>query len=329
MARARSRVPRPCCGRSTASGRTALPCRRSPNCATTARRRAGAGSTAGATPGGEPDDTSPARREQSWVAPEWGWAWPANRRMLYNRASADPDGRPWSERKAYVWWDADQGRWTGHDVPDFAATKSPDYRPPAEGATGPTALRGTTRSSCRPTARAGCTCPSGCSTGRCRRTTSRRSRRSRNPLYGQQANPAMQAVKRPAPFNPARRAELPLRRDDRIGSPSTTPPGGMTRWCRRPTSENISGCSSPRSADRAAQPGGGVVLGEPVRGDDEGSCGRRVERRQRRSTPLHRRVGLLAVSGCERRLLWLVVRRQRPVAQARRGRTASPCRRPA
>ena len=47
-------------------------------------------------------------REQSWVAPEWGWAWPANRRILYNRASADPDGRPWSERKAYVWWDAEQ-----------------------------------------------------------------------------------------------------------------------------------------------------------------------------------------------------------------------------
>ena len=41
-------------------------------------------------------------REQSWVAPEWGWAWPDNRRMLYNRASADPDGKPWSKRKAYV-----------------------------------------------------------------------------------------------------------------------------------------------------------------------------------------------------------------------------------
>src|SRR5438309_3757620 len=68
-------------------------------------------------------------REQSWVAPEWGWAWPANRRIIYNRASADPEGRPWSERKRYVWWDADEGRWTGHDVADFVPTMAPDYRP--------------------------------------------------------------------------------------------------------------------------------------------------------------------------------------------------------
>jgi formate dehydrogenase major subunit len=79
--------------------------------------------------------------EQNWVAAEWGWAWPANRRTLYNRASADPDGRPWSERKAYVWWDEDEKKWTGHDIPDFVADKAPSYRPPA-GATGPDALRG-------------------------------------------------------------------------------------------------------------------------------------------------------------------------------------------
>src|SRR6202012_6109690 len=53
-------------------------------------------------------------REQNWVAAEWGWACPANRRVLYNRASADPDGKPWSERKALVWWDAKQEKWTGH-----------------------------------------------------------------------------------------------------------------------------------------------------------------------------------------------------------------------
>ncbi len=79
--------------------------------------------------------------EQDWVAAEWGWAWPLNRRILYNRASADRDGKPWSQRKAYVWWDEERGRWTGHDVPDFEATKRPDYVPP-EGATGPAALAG-------------------------------------------------------------------------------------------------------------------------------------------------------------------------------------------
>jgi formate dehydrogenase major subunit len=53
----------------------------------------------------------------------WGYAWPANRRLLYNRASADPSGKPWSERKKWVWWDGT--KWTGYDVPDFATTKPP------------------------------------------------------------------------------------------------------------------------------------------------------------------------------------------------------------
>ncbi|MEE4422163.1 formate dehydrogenase [Streptomyces bugieae] len=79
--------------------------------------------------------------EQDWVAAEWAWAWPANRRILYNRASAAPDGTPWSARKAYVWWDAEAGRWTGRDVPDFVPDRAPDHVPPP-GARGPDALRG-------------------------------------------------------------------------------------------------------------------------------------------------------------------------------------------
>jgi len=59
----------------------------------------------------------------------WAFAWPANRRIMYNRASADPQGRPWSEAKRYVWWDAEQRKWVGHDVPDFTATTPPDYEP--------------------------------------------------------------------------------------------------------------------------------------------------------------------------------------------------------
>jgi formate dehydrogenase major subunit len=68
-------------------------------------------------------------REQGRVPLEWGWSWPANRRVLYNRASADPDGNPWSERKRYVWWDEEAGEWAGDDVPDFPKTKRPDYVP--------------------------------------------------------------------------------------------------------------------------------------------------------------------------------------------------------
>lgn len=59
----------------------------------------------------------------------WSFAWPSNRRTLYNRASADPDGKPWSERKKMIWWDAAADTWTGTDIPDFVASKRPDYRP--------------------------------------------------------------------------------------------------------------------------------------------------------------------------------------------------------
>jgi len=65
----------------------------------------------------------------------WGYAWPANRRILYNRASADPQGRPWSDRKKLVWWDEQERRWTGLDVPDFPVNKAPDtpLKPDGEG----------------------------------------------------------------------------------------------------------------------------------------------------------------------------------------------------
>jgi formate dehydrogenase major subunit len=71
----------------------------------------------------------------------WGWAWPADRRVIYNRASARPDGSPWSERKKLVWWDEAAKKWTGKDVPDFTATKPPNYVPPP-GAEGDAALAG-------------------------------------------------------------------------------------------------------------------------------------------------------------------------------------------
>ena len=76
------------------------------------------------------------------LQPGWGFAWPQNRRVMYNRASADPAGRPWSERKKLIWWDAGEKRWVGLDTPDFDPKKPPDYVPPP-GAVGMAALPGT------------------------------------------------------------------------------------------------------------------------------------------------------------------------------------------
>ncbi|MGH9526887.1 MAG: molybdopterin-dependent oxidoreductase, partial [Terriglobales bacterium] len=69
------------------------------------------------------------RTPGNYAEPEWAWSWPANTRMMYNRASADPEGRPWSERKKYVWWDAEAKQWTGLDHPDFDPHRDPAYRP--------------------------------------------------------------------------------------------------------------------------------------------------------------------------------------------------------
>ncbi len=59
------------------------------------------------------------------VYPNWAWSWPANRRVLYNRASCDLDGRPWDADRAQIWWNEAQRRWAGHDVPDFKVDSAP------------------------------------------------------------------------------------------------------------------------------------------------------------------------------------------------------------
>jgi len=101
--------------------------------------------------GQEPDGHNFAANRQGddWVALGWGFAWPANRRILYNRASADPLGNPWPKEarlakvhgkgeKGYVYWDPNwqgpdparpgqtmKGRWVGLDIPDFPVNKAP------------------------------------------------------------------------------------------------------------------------------------------------------------------------------------------------------------
>jgi len=132
-------------------------------------------------------------REQSWVAPEWGWAWPANRRILYNRASADPDGRPWSERKALVWWNAEDGRWAGHDVPDFVADRPPSYRPP-EGASGVAAISGVDPFIMQADGKAWLFAPAGLVDGPLPAHYEPQESPFRNPLYRQQRNPAREII---------------------------------------------------------------------------------------------------------------------------------------
>ncbi|MGI8433031.1 MAG: molybdopterin-dependent oxidoreductase, partial [Chthoniobacterales bacterium] len=70
-----------------------------------------------------------ARKSHDYLGHGWGFAWPADRRIIYNRASAAPNGEPWSEEKKLVWWSAAEKQWTGQDVPDFQKDKNPDYRP--------------------------------------------------------------------------------------------------------------------------------------------------------------------------------------------------------
>jgi formate dehydrogenase major subunit len=84
------------------------------------------------------------RKGDDWVALGWGFSWPANRRLMYNRCSADPLGFPWPKEarlarqfaaaggpshRGYVYWDpaADNGKgaWTGLDTPDFVLNKPP------------------------------------------------------------------------------------------------------------------------------------------------------------------------------------------------------------
>ena len=133
--------------------------------------------------------------EQDWVAAEWGWAWPANRRTLYNRASADKDGRPWSERKAYVWWDEESGRWTGHDVPDFEATKPPSYVP-EEGATAEDALTGTDAFIMQTDGKAWLYAPAGLADGPMPTHYEPVESPVANLLHDQQDNPALERIDR-------------------------------------------------------------------------------------------------------------------------------------
>ena len=126
----------------------------------------------------------------------WGYAWPLDRRILYNRASAKPDGTPWSEKKALVWWDQEQREWVGHDVADFTRGKAPDYQP-EKGKGGDEALPGDAPFIMHPDGMGWLWVPSGLKDGPLPAHYEPLESNVRNPLYEQQTNPEAKPLERP------------------------------------------------------------------------------------------------------------------------------------
>jgi len=221
------------------------------------------------------------------VSPEWGWAWPNNRRILYNRASADPEGRPWSERKKHVWWDAERGEWTGYDVPDFPRDKPPDYVAPDD-AEGMDAISGTDPFIMMADGRAHLFTPAGLLDGPLPTHYEPLESPVENALYpGVGANPAAITWNRPDnPLNPARSDEYPVVASTyRLTEHHTT--GPMSRnlpWLAELQPEVFAEIDPVLAAERGIEDGGWMVI-STSRGEVEAKAN------------VTRRVGPLRVDG--------------------------------
>ncbi len=159
----------------------------------------------------------------------WGFAWPSNRRILYNRASADPEGRPWSERKKLIWWDEAEGKWTGHDTPDFPVDKAPNV-PVKEDAEGMDALSGADPFIMMSDGKGWLFTPSGLRDGPLPTHYEPLESPVENPLYAQKTNPV-------AKYWPRRGNRLARQQDPNFPYAITTyrltehhTAGGMSRW---------------------------------------------------------------------------------------------------
>src|SRR5262249_31451165 len=120
----------------------------------------------------------------------WAFSWPANRRLMYNRASARPDGQPWSERKKWVWGDDAQKRWVGNDVPDSSVTKAPNT-PARPGAVGLDSQSGTAPFIMKADGKAWLYAPTGLVDGPIPTHYEPVESPIKNPLYKQQTNPVL------------------------------------------------------------------------------------------------------------------------------------------
>ncbi len=184
----------------------------------------------------------------------WGFAWPANRRLLYNRASADPAGRPWSERKKLVWWQPDPqggqaspgeevagehhgdattpqhaGKWVGYDVPDFPLQKAPST-PAAPQGLGMEAHSGADPFIMMADGVGQLFVPTGLVDGPLPTHYEALESPVANPVYRQQSNPAQKTKSRPGnELNPALSPDYPhVVTTYRLTEHHTS--GAMSRW---------------------------------------------------------------------------------------------------
>ncbi len=220
----------------------------------------------------EPGNNRAASRNgEGYTFLQWGYAWPANRRILYNRASADPQGRPWSERKKYIWWEEEQKKWTGFDIPDFPLNKPPDYTPPS-GATGMDAISGSDPFIMKPDGKGWLFAPKGLKDGPLPTHYEAAESPVHNAMYHQQSNPTAKYF-RDRPDN-----RLAAVGDEHYPIVVTTyrltehhVSGQMTRWmpwlnALQPAL--FAELSPELAAERGIKPGGWMIISTP-RGEIE------------------------------------------------------------
>src|SRR5207249_898200 len=114
-----------------------------------------------------------------------------------NRASARPDGKPWSERKKLIWWDEEKKQWTGFDNADFKKNMAPETPDNLDRGKGMEALGGARPFTLHPDGVGWLYVPSGLNDGPLPSHYEALESLVENPLYEQQANPAAQKKERP------------------------------------------------------------------------------------------------------------------------------------
>lgn len=137
------------------------------------------------------------RNSRDLLGHGWGFAWPNDCRILYNRASARPDGEPWSERKKLVWWDGAKKEWTGFDNPDYEKKVPPDRPADIPNGRGTEALGGARPFTLHPDGVGWIWVSSGLKDGPLPTHYEPLESLIKNPLYGQQVNPAANQKARP------------------------------------------------------------------------------------------------------------------------------------